>query len=168
MPKTRLQGVTELRRVMRQLPRALQRQVLTNATRAGARVIQRAALDNLPDSERSDVIIRKQRTPPSEVLMRVGIPRNKPQLMWLEFGTDAHTLQTRRAEVLVDPETGTVFGPSVEHPGQSPAPWLRPAFEEKKREALRAIADAIAPNLDRVARRLAGARGRRLFGGRRR
>lgn len=163
MVQTRIQGAAQLRRVLEQLPRQMRRRALSPAVRAGAKIVRREALVNLPDSERRDVIVRSKRTTPGAVSVRVGPPRSKPQLMWLEFGTGPHTIERRGGGVLRSTLTGTVFGTSVQHPGQPPRPFLRPAFDDNRQEILDAMVVALGKSLERQAKRLAGPQGRRLL-----
>lgn len=60
---------------------------------------------------------------------REGIPIS----LLLEFGTDAHTITSHGDYPLRNRQTGQVFGKTVQHPGTSPQPHMRPALVEMVR-----------------------------------
>ena len=57
--------------------------------------------------------------------------------------------------VLADVEQGEVFGRVVQHPGQAPRPWLRPALEENADRAIEVMGAAVGPAIEAEARKQA-------------
>jgi len=49
---------------------------------------------------------------------------------WLEFGTRTHTI-TAKKKVLMNPETGQVFGKKVKV-SMAPRPWVKPTFDRER------------------------------------
>ena len=144
--RTRIQGARELDRTLKALPRQLGAKVLGGAVMSGAQEIRKAALANLGEAERGDVIARRTRQGKASVTVSVGPPKDKFYLMFREFGTAPHTIRPRRRgrKVLADKESGAVFGPEVRHPGQPARPFLRPAFEKFKPGAQRRFLARVA------------------------
>lgn len=156
--RTRIEGAAEMERVLRKLPRAVRGKVLTSAARAGAQVVRKRALANL-GGDKGDIIVRKVRSAKASVLIRVGPPRKKFELVFREFGTAVHAIVAKRGSgsaVLADAPDGAVFGPSIDHPGQAPRPFLRPAYDETKRQALDAMGKSLGRGIERAAKKLAG------------
>ena len=57
--------------------------------------------------------------------------------MYLEFGTKQHDNEVRNKLVLAS--SGQVYGRRVSHPGSTGHPWLLPAFEAAKDDAVEAV-----------------------------
>lgn len=49
-----------------------------------------------------------------------------------EYGTDPHVIESTGPWPLRNPETGQVFGRRVNHPGNAPQPYLRPALYRRR------------------------------------
>ena len=178
--KTRLTGAREMERVLKQLPVKVRGKVLASAARAGAQVVRKEAVSRL-GGDKADIITRKvgardknRPTFKGGVTIRVGPPAKKFFLLFREFGTASHELpkeSTRRRRgttVLADAPSGEVFGASVQHPGQPPRPFLRPAFDQTKGKALAAIGKSMGRGIEREAKKLAGSFAKSGLGAKRR
>jgi len=130
--KTRIEGAAELERALRQLPSKIGEQVLTNALRAGGRIVQAEAKLRAPVGSgklRDSIIVRKRRRRRGAALtVQVGPSGEGFYGMFLEFGTRS----------------------------SSPRPWLRPAFDATKEQALDKIGDSLGKAVEKAAVRLAG------------
>ena len=163
--RTRLTGTREMERVLKGLPQKVRGKVLASAARAGAQVVRKEAELRL-GGEKGDIIVRKvgtrdKRKPTFKggVTIRVGPPKDKFFLLFREFGSAAHAIVSRRrrgSTVLAEAPGGEVFGPTVQHPGQPPRPFLRPAFDQTKGKALAAIGKSMGRGIEREATKLAG------------
>lgn len=59
----------------------------------------------------------------------------------LEYGTAAHSYRNRRRKALKT--TQTDFAKSVDHPGARAKPFLRPAYDAKKDDVVRVVANEL-------------------------
>ena len=181
MPEvSRIDGHKQLQAVMRKLPDQLQERVLGSATRAGAKELQRAAYARLAVAMESrfprpeDVLIRKRRNPAAGrggvlAVYEVGPPKSKPQLRWLNNGTEPHIISavtrygTRRGarnsiiraaggSILTDLKV--IFGPDALHPGQPAHKWLDTAVFKSQQAVFEEMAKGMRRALPRVVRAL--------------
>ena len=178
--RTQLTGARELEAVLKQLPKEIGEKVLVAATRAGANVVRKDALARLeaggvskrggPRNDPALVIVRDRKSAAS-VTLKLAIHKRRFYLMFREFGTAPHSIRAGkarrgagvlertfggRATVLANPETGEVFGPEVQHPGQPARPFLRPAFDGKAGAAVDAIGVVLGKKIEQAALKLAG------------
>jgi HK97 gp10 family phage protein len=79
----------------------------------------------------------------------VGVGREAFHWRFLEFGTEPHAIEARRArskrrkrgaKVLADPDTGVVYGTRYMHPGQPARPFIRPVLDENRIGMTKALA----------------------------
>jgi len=133
----RMQGLSRLQRSLDQLPNRLRETALKNASAAGARVIRNEAKQRVPVETgqlRKNIVVartikqkgRKRRIRGAVFVGIRGAARYYAHLV--EFGTSK----------------------------LSARPFLRPALDQKAPEALRAIAEKLAKEIDKQARRLTG------------
>lgn len=93
------------------------------------------------------ITVRKKK--PGDRAYRVGdiYPRNYAHLV--EWGTKPHALGrgSKRKYAIVGMQTGPW------HPGSAPKPYLRPAFEAAREEAVRVIADRLREDIDGLGKK---------------
>jgi len=126
-----IEGVRELRGKFAALPRAVQRQTLLKAARAGASPVRDRA--------------------------RELAPRDTGGLAQKGIGTRITASRTTYAEVSVALKKGYAYGivqefgrsASPSHPAQ---PFMRPAFDEKKDESIEIAAGVLRREIIKVAR----------------
>jgi len=151
MGKTRVEvkGLRELGKALKDLGNAVGLKVSRGATAAGARVVRKQAVANIeaaPSIEtgslRDAVIVKRagrgESSLTSEHLVTVrgrGKPYNKKGQR-IARAPHAHLV-----------EFGTVNMPAE--------PFLRPAYEQKKGDAVTAIAEQLAKGIDRAAKKVA-------------
>lgn len=62
---------------------------------------------------------------------RAAVGTNVGYAAYVEYGTRPHTISVNGAKVLTDKKT--FFGKSVEHPGTTAQPYLRPAIDNNRK-----------------------------------
>lgn len=172
-PRTiQLRGVKDLERVLRQLPARSRRRVVKNGLRSGARVLAKEIEHNAPTKTgdlSNAVTVRTSARSAARGRFEAGVVVRPPEyrlVHLLEFGTDPHTIRTKRSRVLADGTT--VFGTEVQHPGTPAQPFVRPAIDMKGNAAIQKMGDIWGRGVAREAKKLAGpttaGQRRRLFG----
>jgi HK97 gp10 family phage protein len=142
-------GLKELEANLRQFSDDVRDKMLTDATRAGAEVVQVEAINLAPKkrglasslSIASRIKIRMKQ--PDQFGVRALIVAGAPHSHLLEFGTKPHKIVTKTKKALADKAANLFFGKVVNHPGNRARPFLRPAFEMRKLEAVNRIADVL-------------------------
>lgn len=159
---THVKGLAELQKLLDTLPAKLEANVMRGALRAGSKVILDEARRLVPvalpnqknqlfyggrtgalrDSLRITTKIKGGKVTAS---VKAGGKRKGADVYyakWVEFGTAAHTISSKR---------GMAFGggvhKSVQHPGAKPHPFLRPALDGRAQEATVAAAEYMKKRL---------------------
>jgi len=155
-----VKGLAELQKYMEQLTPKIEKNIMRGALRAGAKLIQAAAISN---AGRHSAFIEGYRTRAMQKKIRLGLARNirvgtrsrrgvvtavvKAGVFYakfVEFGTRAHTIKAAPGGVLA---IGGGFYTSVQHPGSRPKPFLRPALDSQAHAAVVATAQYIRNRL---------------------
>lgn len=157
-PDIKLKGGKKLAATLKLLDLKTERKFGMQALRAGARVIIKDARKRVPVKtgllRRRGFITKAAKGRRNEIVLTLGTRggKNAPWYAHLiEFGTKPRTIKARKA-VLVNPESGQVFGKTVEHPGTRAKPFFRPALDENKTEVLEAIGKKLFDLLEKEAR----------------
>lgn len=141
--RTRIEGAAELEKVLKMLPKQITEKVLVSSVRAGANIVKKEMEARAPIG--TEIKKRKGRTLPpgtlkkgiktrrdkksgASVTIKVGVFKKGFYGQFLEFGTK---------EI-------------------SAKPFLRPAWEQTKMEALEKIGQALGKNIQKAAKKLAG------------
>lgn len=166
----RLKGGPELLRLLDELPKNLERNVIRGGLRAGAKVIQQQAKANVPvqTGQLKRAIGVGTRTAGSRISSYVKLRGSGSYLgLFIEYGVAPHLISVAEADkpvrntrrgsrkVSIGPinkmvkrgslKIGEHFvGPMVMHPGHAPKPFLRPALDQKAEEAVNAMGAYIA------------------------
>jgi|VirMetMinimDraft_7_1064189.scaffolds.fasta_scaffold37040_4 HK97 gp10 family phage protein len=146
MSNVRVKGLSELNAALQTLPAKIEANVLRSAMRAGANVIKDEAKANVPvatgtlkagikvsTSNRRGTVTAKVKTTGKHAYIA----------KWLEYGTAAHRIVSKGKGLNI----GGVVVRSVDHPGISPRPFLRPALDSKAQQAVVAVGNAIKKRL---------------------
>lgn len=156
-----IQGLADLERRMRQLGPKLAKNALRSAVNAGAQVIKKEAQARAPENtgklKKKAIYVTRSREESSDskqtykVAVRMGRKEQKKgrdayYWWWVEFGTKAHLIKAKISKVLSG--GGETFGREMHHPGTKPRPFLAPAFEAKKMQALERIKQKLKQRLD--------------------
>jgi HK97 gp10 family phage protein len=144
-----ISGMKEIEANLRQLSDDIRDKMLTDAAREGAQIVQAEAM-HLAPKERglasplsivSRIKIRMKK--PDRFGVRAYVVAGAPHSHLLEFGTKAHKIVAKFKKALADKAAREFFGRVVNHPGNRARPFLRPAFEAKKVEAVNRMADVL-------------------------
>ena len=146
MSNVHIKGGAELNKFLQQLPAKMEANVLRSAMRAGANVIKDEAKANVPVASGllRDGLKVSTSSRRGKVTAKVKATGKHAHIApWLEYGTAAHRIVAKGK--------GMYFGGkvvrSVEHPGISPRPFLRPALDSRAQQAVVAVGNAIKKRL---------------------
>ncbi len=166
MQYSNIKGFAELEKALSEFPKKLLKNAMRRALRAGVKVIATEAKLRCPVGPPSHVASVKYGAKEGELRRSIKIGTNTVKgsmvygyvragsfkayyARWVEFGTAAHRISAKNGGALSF--GGAVFQ-SVAHPGAAPHPFMRPALDAKRGEALEAVraslADAVQKNLD--------------------
>ncbi len=161
----RITGTDETNKAIAAMATKIERKLIGNALRAGARVVQKDA------RKRADAIALKgllsdslkvyspKRKRPGELIQVIGPdpkfrgPRGERPIKYahlIEFGTAPHLIRPRRpgSKAALDlPGIGTFA--VVSHPGTRARPFLRPAFDANVALIEKRIAESLKRGIDR-------------------
>jgi len=166
----RLSGGPELLALLDQLPKTLERNIIRGGLRAGAKVIQQQAKANVPvdSGQLRRAIGIGTRAEGGRLSAYVKLRGPGSYLgPFIEYGVSPHLIKiadearpirnTRRGPRPLGIGTinkmvargslvigGNFVGPMVHHPGHAAKPFLRPALDQKAREAVNAMGAYIA------------------------
>lgn len=158
--KLEVKGLAELERTLARLPESISRIIAEGGVRAGLTVIQEAAQENAPQRTgrlRKDIKVKvgsnidakRAYKEPLAVDGSVYVSKRSASVArWNEFGTAPHAINAHGTTLDIN---GEPVGKTVQHPGQPARPFMRPAFDNNKNEALKAMADNMRENLPKAA-----------------
>jgi HK97 gp10 family phage protein len=158
----KIEGTEELLKALRALGTNVDKSV-KGATRAGGKVILGAARSNAKAlTSRSGKIVEEKKVIQAgnpvqmKVRKRTGFAvasitpaKGYGHLRLLEYGAQPHTIN---GKPLLRFFSGGKFLEvrSVQHPGFAARPWLRPAVDARKDEAIQAVSDSLAQTLEQA------------------
>ncbi len=166
----RLKGGPELLRLLDELPKNLERNVIRGGLRAGAKVIQQQAKANVPvrTGQLKRTIGIGTRAEGAKLSSYIKLRGKGSYLgVFVEYGVAPHLISVSNADMPVletrhgprPVSIGTMnkmlkrgslkigenfVGPVVMHPGHAAKPFLRPALDQKAEEAVNAMGAYIA------------------------
>lgn len=155
MKNIKITGGRELALALKQLPKQLEQNVMRQALRAGAKVIQDKAKELVPvhtgDLKKSLKLSTRSR----KGIVTVSVAtRGKGAYIarFIEFGTAPHLIKGRNGGMLkfVARDGNTVETASVNHPGIKAKPFLRPSLDAKAKEAIIAVGEKIRSRLSNL------------------
>lgn len=149
-----LKGWDELDAALRKLPNKVAGKALTNAANEGGRVLRDDMRSRVPvksgNLRRRIRVVRRQTGVEKGVKVSIGV---KGAFAWLanilEFGAAPHTIEPTERKKALLLSVGVVVD-KVEHPGIPPHPFILPAFDTKKDEALRVVRRRLAQEIDKA------------------
>ena len=157
-----LQGMKELDRMLKQLPRSMSKTVMRNTLKKAAKPIQVEAKMNAPvgatgNLKDSIVISTKLKKGQRRAAMRLGevvmyVGSTAPHAHLVEFGIKPHSIVPKKKNVLASQDA--VFGKSVEHPGTTANPFFRTAWDATKDQAYKILQTEVWKELDKSVGRL--------------
>lgn len=153
MKNIKITGGKELAEALKQMPKQLQQNVMRQALRAGAKVIQDKAKELVPvdtgDLKKSIKIGTSSRG--KEVRSTVATKGDGAYIArFIEFGTAAHLIKGRNGGMLkfTARDGNTVETMSVNHTGIKAKPFLRPALDSESNKAIMAVGERIRERLE--------------------
>lgn len=147
--KAKLEGGDELLKVLRELGISVD-DVLEAAVLAGAEVIREEAAGNAPGSGAIAKEIDAKK--PGNVTAAVGPDKAHWYYQFLETGAQAHEIgpDTRQA-MMFEGSEGEKFSRSIQHPGMAADPFLRPAVDGKRQDAVDSVGQVIRKAIEAKA-----------------
>jgi HK97 gp10 family phage protein len=142
-----VKGLKELTALLQSVPAKLEKNVLTGALRAGAKVVQIEAKANVPVATGTlrDGLKVSARTRNGTVTAKVKATGKHAHIAhWLEYGVAAHQITAKSGGWLF---FGGLFAKSIDHPGFQPRAWLRPALDSQATPAVVAAAEYMKKRL---------------------
>lgn len=166
MADLQIKGLTELQKVLDELPAKIEANVLRAGMRVGAKVIEAEAKRLVPVSQPSggnrkgygaqmgalrDSIRVSMRSRNGQIQARI---RAGNKVAWyahlVEFGTARHTIKPKNRKSLLFAHLAREL---VDHPGARPKPFMRPAFDAKAQAAIEAMAEYMKQRLPREVKK---------------
>lgn len=144
MSEIQVKGLAELQKFLDTLAPRIEANIMRGALRAGAKVIQAEAKNNVPvksgelkKSINFGTKLRKGRVTAS-IRTKLFYAR------FVEFGTAAHIIGGKNGGWL---SFGGTFTRAVDHPGAKAHPFMRPALDSQAQNAVIATAEYIKKRL---------------------
>jgi HK97 gp10 family phage protein len=144
-------GLSELDKLLKELPAKVERNILRGAMRAGAKVFEGRAKQLVPvrSGQLRDSIKVSTRSKRGRVSATVRAGGKKAfYAHMVEFGTARHFIKPRKRKSLF---FAGLAREVVDHPGSAPRPFMRPALDGGQAEAVNAAADYIRKRLAKEA-----------------
>lgn len=163
MSEFEVKGLSELQKMLDELPANIEKNIMRGALRACAKVVQEEAKrvcpmggDNLPkgeiagalrDSIRISMKVRKGKI---QAFVKAG-DKIAYYAHMVEYGTAAHLIKPKNRKSLF---LAGVFKELVNHPGAQKKPFMRPAIDNKAQDGLEAMADYIRERIPKEVEKL--------------
>lgn len=144
-------GLSELDKLLKELPARIEGNIMRGAMRAGAKVFADRAKQMVPvkSGQLRDSIKVSTRSKRGRVSATVRAGGKKAfYAHMVEFGTARHFIKPRKRKSLF---FAGLAREVVDHPGASPKPFMRPALDGGQVEAVNAAADYIRKRLAKEA-----------------
>lgn len=150
MSEIKVTGLSELQKLLDDLPANIEKNVVRGGIRTAAMVIQDEAKrlcpmggSNLPKGESPgdlrDSIRIKMKLRKGWVMAKINAGSNKAYYAHMvEFGTAQHFIKPKNRKSLF---VAGLMKEIVDHPGAKAKPFMRPAIDSKTEEAIAAMAD---------------------------
>lgn len=146
----------ELDRFFDRLPAEIERKLLRGAGRAAAKVVAEEARDHAPIEATREAIAIRSKAEPGRIVVRIVVKPGWGRTVgkWAEYGTSPHFIsvdESQRGGRTIgrinreanEPDSnhslvinGQFVGDTVFHPGARQMPFMRPAFDLKRDQAL--------------------------------
>lgn len=156
----RVENLDQLKRDFSDLSDRMQRQALGVALRAAGSVVAQDARTRVRrrTGKLAKGIIVKVKVSPRNAEARVGPRREVFYGHFVESGTRPHEIKAKPGKTLSAGRR--TFGPVVHHPGATARPFLQPAFEATREEALRKFGSALRQVITKMHLRVLRQQGR--------
>jgi HK97 gp10 family phage protein len=128
-----VKGLSELQKFLNELPPKLERNVVRGALRAGANVIKPVAQANIHSVSGDLARSLKVSTRARGGVVTAKVYTSIFYAKFVEYGTKPHVIKAKDGGALA---FGGGVVQSVQHPGISPKPFLRPALDTQASAAV--------------------------------
>ena len=147
--KCRIEGGEELKARLEELAQAVRGAALEAAARAGAEVIRADANRRAPGPH---VELEVRESSESAVEVAVGPDKEHWYYQFFELGAGRHTIgpQSKKAIRFPGVEGKQVVRFGVTHPGMAARPFLRPALDGQKSNAVEAVGDELQRRIEQA------------------
>lgn len=135
----KIQGLKELNAKLKSMATKDANRITRRGIAKMAQVIRKEMRQRAPKDTgflRKNLAYKIKREPRGGYSATVGPKPKAFYARFLEFGSAAHAIPNKNSKSRKPITIGGRVFDSVQHPGTSPHPFLRPAFEAKKREAV--------------------------------
>ncbi len=144
-------GLKELKQQLERLPARIEANITRTALRRGALVIEERAKELCPvdSGELQDSIKVRAQTKKKSGWINLRVTAGGGKAFYanmVEYGTAPHEIRPKSAKSLF---VAGVFRQVVSHPGATARPFMRPAFDEKYQDAIKAFADYMRQRIPR-------------------
>lgn len=148
MSQENITGGAALDALLQSLPAKMETNVMRSALRAGAAVYLAQVKQNIPVKQgflraSARITTKKNRDGSVSASVKVG-NRLAFYAHMVEFGTRPHTIAPRTGRLQIN---GQFVAGTVEHPGTSPHPFMRPAADAKFTAAVAAVQKKVRDRL---------------------
>ena len=157
MMTVKIEGLKELQEALRQLPLEIQKRPLRSAVSAGAKVIMDEAIRRAPQGETGNLrkamyrYRSRSRSTTGQETFLVGVRKGKK-----EYVDSAKNRRLNRVGKKYTTQGKAYYWRFVEFGARKMAarPFLRPAFESKKMEAVETIKNRLAVAIENTAKKM--------------
>lgn len=142
-----IKGGEELQALLNSLAPKLEQNIMRGAMRAGAKVILEEAKRNVPVKSGELRNSLKISTKSKKGTVTASVKSGNKKVYYsrfVEFGVAAHSISATGKGFL---NFGGIFAKSVDHPGATAKPFMRPAIDSKSTEAIDAVKEYIGKRL---------------------
>jgi hypothetical protein len=139
--RTRIDGLKDVEKALRQLPRATGKNVLRRVAVKNMQPVAQAMRENDTDGTDDDILVTTKRPkgggrePRKSTVEVFAGPVHSRKGHLTEFGTAPHTIRARATnkggKMVFYVDGRIVASPIVHHPGTPPRPFVRPAWDEE-------------------------------------
>ena len=133
-------GLSDLQKLLDTLPVKVEKNIMRGALRAGMKVVLPVAAQNIHSVSGELAAGLKIGTRIKGQTVTASLTAKGPHgyvAKWVEFGTKPHTISAKGGAL----SFGGIFAKSVEHPGATPHPFMRPALDQTASAAVIAAAN---------------------------
>lgn len=137
-------GLSDLQKVLNELPAKLEANILRSALREGAKVVYAETVHRAPAKSGALVASLKIGTRLRRGVATAYVKTNIFYARFIEYGAAAHEIKPKNHKSLF---IAGLFREVVEHPGIKPKPFMRTALDVSKTQAVVAAAEAMKTRL---------------------
>lgn len=146
------EGIDDLRRKLREIPAAIRGELLSAALLEGGEIM-RAEMERLLTKRSGhlveSLVVELESADENGAVVNVGT--TSPRAHFQEFGTAPHAIGVETKKLLVEGGSGQILGKTVQHPGNPPRPFIRPAYDETVDRVLKLVAERVTTKLEEIA-----------------